>query len=99
RERLSIFFRPAARQKNAGGGNFFRQFAKNRAQFPGRGEAKVRRRGFSLVQNAQLIAGPLAQTPRRLGPPPLNPRDFFAAVHCRSLPCFYHASWPKTRLK
>src|SRR5260370_619580 len=41
----------------------------------------------------------LDENPARLSPAALHAQDFFAAVHCRSLPCLYHASWPKTRLK
>src|SRR5207237_8059031 len=97
-ERLSIFFRPAARQKNAGGRNFLRQFAKNRPQFSGRSEAKIRRRQFSLIQNAQFIPGAFDQNPGRLGSAALNAKDFFAAFHCRPLPCLYLSSSPMSRL-
>src|SRR5207248_8378985 len=99
RERLSIFFGAAAGKENSSTRDFFRQLIKHRAQLIWRSETKIGRRQFPLVQNAELILRALDQDPRRLGPAAFNAQDFFAAVHCRSLPCLYHGSWPKTRRK
>src|SRR5206468_7858208 len=98
-ERLSIFLGATTGQENSGTIDFFRQLIKHRAQLIRCGEAKVGWGQLPLVQNTKLILRALDQNPRRLGPTALDAQDFFAAVHCRSLPCLYHASWPKTRLK
>src|SRR5207253_9433236 len=98
-ERLSISFGATTGQEKSDTIDFFRQLIKHRAQLIRGGEAKVRRRQLPLVQNAELILRSLDQNPRCLGPAALHAQDFFASVHCRSLPCLYHASWPKTRLK
>src|SRR5205085_6368230 len=99
REQLSIALSSAAGEKNSGAPDLLRQFAKDRAQFIRFREPKIRRRQFPLIQNAQVVRTALSQDPRGLGPAAFHAEDFFAAVHCRSLPSLYHALWPKTRLK
>ena len=63
RERLSIFLSATTGQENSGTIDFFRQLTNHRAQLIRRGEAKVRRREFSLIQSAQFALPALDQNP------------------------------------
>src|ERR1700693_2030318 len=96
---MSIFFRAAAGKKNSGPHDFFWQLAKHHAQVAGCGQAKIGRRQLALIQTALVRCSAFDQNPGGFGPASFDAEDFFAAVHCRSFGCLYHASWPKTRLK
>src|SRR4029077_2014089 len=98
-ERLSIFFGAAPGQKNPGARNFPGQLSKHRSQFIRRGQTKICRWQFSLVEDSQIRTAALDQDPGCLGAASFDAEDFFAAVHCRSFTRLYHGSWLKTRPK
>src|SRR6266436_1742284 len=92
-EYFSIFVGAAPGQENSSPRDFPGQLAKHRAQFIRRGQAKIRWRKLPLMQNPQIGSSPLHQDPGSFGPAAFDAEDFFAAVHCRSLACLYHALW------
>src|SRR6266446_2647486 len=81
RECVSILGGPAAGQKDARAINLVGQFGENGMQAIRRGEAKIRRRQCSLVENIQFIAGPFHQDPSGLGSAAFHPEDSLTRFH------------------
>jgi hypothetical protein len=77
---LSIFGGGAPGQKDAGAINLLRQFGKNRLQAIGSRQTKIRRRQFSLIENAQFLAVAFNQRPRGLGSAAFDTEDFLGNV-------------------
>ena len=84
-ERATVFFGCATGKENSGAIDFRRQLGKNPAQTLGRGKPKIRRRQFSVLQNAKFGAGCihhyLYERPGGFSSPAFDPEDPLTGFH------------------
>ena len=87
-ERATVFLCRATGQENARAIDLLRKLCKNRAQTLGRGEPKIRRRQFSVLENAKFPAGinrpagySFDQHPGGFRSAAFNPEDALTGFH------------------